>query len=545
MAKFYYNGVLLPEIPGDVLAEYPYYIIVLNGSTYILLMAQKRWFRASSDALQVKRCPNAQFDYNGTDWGTGSFYTSVGNWPQDWLIFASHDIPDGSETAIEIYMQAMTPVPEFPEEPSGSGDYYYGNDLLPEVPSVNGKPYYFIRRNTNYYKYEVMFASSQFYYNSSDSAMYTKDGTNCDRYELPMGADGAWTFVDSTNGFGIEAGRDCIFVNADAYNGASSSDVWMAAMTPVSDDSGYGNFYYGEDLLPKLPVLYGYQNVWIRKNNSTGYYDAVYADMSNPWYYDGIMTPVSTSRTVYWYRMPIAGDTKWSLNQTTTGAFGVDASKTVLWSRYDVPSGSIGAVEIYFAGSEPVPEFPEEPAKTHGYLVLSGSTLYTVTGGALEALQATTLTAQVFKDHGAESVPDGALLVGLADPEVLYWQDSEDGLPTLTATVTGTPYPQTVISNKIDLTHSTIGGIESAAATCTGDVVFAVSFDDKATWKAHNGSAWVTLSDATAGMSKAAFEAITMEQWGELYAGSSGFYVRFTLSDAAQSVEKITMDFAN
>lgn len=179
------------------------------------------------------------------------------------------------------------------------------------------------------------------------------------------------------------------------------------------------------------------------------------------------------------------------------------------------------------------------------YLIRSDSTIYTVTDGVLTALSETELTAQVFKDHGAESVPDGALLVGLADPEVLYWQDSEDDLPTLTATVTGTPYPQTVISNKIDLTHSTIRGIESAAAICTGDVVFAVSFDDKATWKAHNGSAWVTLSDATAGMSKAAFEAITMEQWGELYAGSSGFYVRFTLSDAAQSVEKITMDFAN
>lgn len=27
MAKYYYNGVLLPEIPADVLAEYPYIMI--------------------------------------------------------------------------------------------------------------------------------------------------------------------------------------------------------------------------------------------------------------------------------------------------------------------------------------------------------------------------------------------------------------------------------------------------------------------------------------------------------------------------------------
>ena len=39
MAKFYYNGVLLPEIPSDVLAKYPICLIYLkkDGTNYRLL----------------------------------------------------------------------------------------------------------------------------------------------------------------------------------------------------------------------------------------------------------------------------------------------------------------------------------------------------------------------------------------------------------------------------------------------------------------------------------------------------------------------------
>ena len=179
------------------------------------------------------------------------------------------------------------------------------------------------------------------------------------------------------------------------------------------------------------------------------------------------------------------------------------------------------------------------------YLIQSGATLYTVVDGALSELAEAELTAQTFLDYGVENIPDGALIVGLSNPDVLYWQDSTDDLPLLTATVTGVPFPQTVISEKIDLTDSTIKGIESALATCEGDLIVAVSFDDKATWKAHNGTEWVTLSDDSTGMSKETLEAITFEQWNELYTGATGFYVRIALTDSAQSVEKIVFDFAN
>lgn len=105
-----YNGVRLPIIPDDVLASYPYCIILSTNSTYKLIMAQNRWFK-KSNSLQVIRCPNAEFDYNGIDWGTGSYYTSVGNWPSDSLIWSNYDIPNGSATATEIAFAGTDPVP--------------------------------------------------------------------------------------------------------------------------------------------------------------------------------------------------------------------------------------------------------------------------------------------------------------------------------------------------------------------------------------------------------------------------------------------------
>lgn len=177
------------------------------------------------------------------------------------------------------------------------------------------------------------------------------------------------------------------------------------------------------------------------------------------------------------------------------------------------------------------------------YLVRDGNTLYTVTDGSLVEVSGE-LNSNLFIDNGVDEIPDGTLLMTLSDPEVLFW-GNEDIEPTLTATVTGIPYPQIIISDKIHLTDNSITGIESVLATCEGDLIVAVSFDDKQTWKAWNGEQWATLSDDNTGMSKETLEGITFEQWNELYTGATGFYVRVSLLDTTQTVEKIVFDFSN
>lgn len=456
-------------------------------------------------------------------------------------------------------------------------DFYYGADLLPEIPVVDGKPYCFIRRNNNYYKYEVFYAGSQFYYDNSTTALYTKDGSNCTRYELAMGADGVWTYVDENyNYFGVEAGRDCIFANADVYNGASSTDVWMAGMTPVLDNSGDGNFYYGTELLPKLPVLYGYPNVWIRKNSTTGRYDAIYADADNKWYYDGNMTSVSTSRTIYWYRMFIDGGTEWTFSQTTTSPFGVDVNKPAIWSRYDIPNGSSDATDIYLVGNEPVPEFPPVAEIGTKYLVkdVASNTLYTIVDGALSVVDAE-LTADTFITYGVDNAPSSELLLTLSHFSVLAW--NEEYVPEISASVTATPKAQVVVSDRAYLTYDYIAGIENVTAICEGDLICTVSVDGRQTWKKWNGTEWETVTDAQGqentwddinamtwsnvntmtwnyvkgsgyeasndGMSKEVLEAITIEQWDALIADASGMYLRIVLIDGTQSVEEIKINY--
>lgn len=116
MSKYYYNGVLLPEIPADVLAEYPYCIILLKNSVYKLIMAQRKWYMASSN-LRVVDCGNAEFDSNGSDWGTGAYYQSFGNWPTNALVWSNCDIPNNSETGTSIYFNGSEPIPEGGQEP--------------------------------------------------------------------------------------------------------------------------------------------------------------------------------------------------------------------------------------------------------------------------------------------------------------------------------------------------------------------------------------------------------------------------------------------
>lgn len=179
------------------------------------------------------------------------------------------------------------------------------------------------------------------------------------------------------------------------------------------------------------------------------------------------------------------------------------------------------------------------------YLVRSGSTLYTVTDGYLSALTETTPTAEVFRTHGVDDIPDGSLLVGLSDPEVLYWHDSTDELPKLTMTVTGTPpLPQMFTSEPMDLTHESIAGIDHAEVDAAEDVRFAITFDGGATWKAFDGSAWFEVSETAPGMRPSTMNAITAEQWAEVVVLES-YRLRFWIPGITAYVKSVVIHYIN
>ena len=141
-------------------------------------------------------------------------------------------------------------------------------------------------------------------------------------------------------------------------------------------------------------------------------------------------------------------------------------------------------------------------------------------------------------------IPSGTLLMTLSNPEVLAWIDS-DRVPALSVTVKGIPNPQIVMSKEIDLMHSSIKGINGVTVDCKGDVLFAISFDKKATWMMHNGTEFVEVSDGLTGMTKTEFEAITTDQWQPKYEASSEMYIRCILFDETQSITTVNIDFIN
>ena len=179
------------------------------------------------------------------------------------------------------------------------------------------------------------------------------------------------------------------------------------------------------------------------------------------------------------------------------------------------------------------------------YLIRSTSTLYTVTDGTLTALAETEVTASLFQTYGVDDVPDGTLLLGLTDPEVLYWHDSTDDPPELTLTVTGSPpVPQIVITSTQDMSDPSILGIESATVDASDDVLFAISFDDGVTWKAYDGGKWVTLSAENSGMTKTTMENISLEAWADVVT-SAMYKLRFVLMDTDSYVSAVRVNYIN
>ena len=186
-----------------------------------------------------------------------------------------------------------------------------------------------------------------------------------------------------------------------------------------------------------------------------------------------------------------------------------------------------------------IPKIPKKPK----YLIRNNDIIYTVQNDSLVEVVGD-LNAQLFIDNGVDDIPSGTLLMTLSNPEVLCWTDAET-LPTLTATVKGIPEPQVVVTKEIDLMHSSIKGINGVTVDCKGNVLFAVSFDKKATWMMHNGTEWVAVSDKLAGMTKTEFEAITTDQWQPKYEASSEMYIRCTILDETQSITTLNIDFIN
>lgn len=180
------------------------------------------------------------------------------------------------------------------------------------------------------------------------------------------------------------------------------------------------------------------------------------------------------------------------------------------------------------------------------YLVYDDVTkkYYNIVNNTLNELDIEEVTSDIFKTYGNDIVPLSNLLIILQKPKILYWQDSNDDLPLLKANITAVPLPQTIITTDIDISDSSITGIEKVSGEYAGNPVIAVSFDNGKSWKSYNEQ-WTLLSDSTTGMSMETLAAIPAESWNEQIKGLTSFKMRFTLTAADDVVTNVIIDFMN
>ena len=173
------------------------------------------------------------------------------------------------------------------------------------------------------------------------------------------------------------------------------------------------------------------------------------------------------------------------------------------------------------------------------YLVRDGGTIYTITDGALVEITGT-LSAELFNASGADTIPDGALLIGLTAPEVLCWTNAEE-LPKLTATVQGMPAgSHDIISDNIPLNKGNIFGIDSVEATASDDATYLLSFDGGA-WMSYNNGKW---SASDIGMTTAELVAVPINAWSSMINSAKYMQLKAVL-DGIDTVTKIKFNFNN
>lgn len=429
MSKLYYNGVLLPEIPSDVLAKYPICLIYLkaDGTNYRLLAGTKIWYVSNNIYIESSTYVVYTATLSSDAWVYETQYTDNGNFGLgNGIKWSNFDIPNGSSISTDIYLAGSCAILE--------------SARLISVEKIE-----------------------------AETGTLTGSAVVDDR--------------TSTSGN----------IVVDCIRASTAGTLTLNFIVPKSDYYVIRMYFTHKGTRDFKYVLNG--KTYLQSVVGTSYY------------------------------LIEAVDFQMYLNE---------GSNSVLFK------GGTTTYAPMFDSFE-ILKISTNIAK---YLIRNNDdTIYTVADGSLVEVSGE-LNSNLFIDNGVDDIPDGALLMTLSNPEVLCWTDAET-LPTLTATVKGIPQPQVIVSEEINLMDGSIKGIESVTINCKGEVVFAVSFDKKATWIMHNGTEWVAVLDEVTGMTKTEFEAITTEQWQPKYEASSEMYIRCTILDETQSITTVNIDFIN
>ena len=237
MAKFYYNGVLLPEIPSDVLAKYPICLIQLktDGTNYRLLAGTKIWYVSTGIYIESSTYVVYTTTLSSDAWVYETQYTDNGNFGLgNGIKWSNHTILNGSSTSTTAYFPKCG-VCQYTSKKLG-----YNGVTLPSIPTEHfaTHPFVWIRKNLLSGYYDLYMDTAQWYYGNNDGIYPTASTTNY-WYRIPIATAGActeWEFYEeTTGGYTIDESSVVLWSLQDISNGRNSTTVYFNGTSPVVD----------------------------------------------------------------------------------------------------------------------------------------------------------------------------------------------------------------------------------------------------------------------------------------------------------------------
>lgn len=178
------------------------------------------------------------------------------------------------------------------------------------------------------------------------------------------------------------------------------------------------------------------------------------------------------------------------------------------------------------------------PEQTVKYLIRNEDMLYTIQDGALQALSEATVTADLFREYGVDSV-DTALITDLDYPSILKWTEGEE--ISLNATLEAMPPLPQICYTRNYIFDDSVVGISSCQIVSDSQTKFAFSFDNGLTWKKIMDGEWEEVESESDGMTAQEVNALTESEWGIV---TMQWKVRFALYENS-AVSTIKMNYKN
>lgn len=250
--SYYINRKLRPEIPAEMLALYPYAVLLVStdGSEWLWLSTQKMYVAANDEGVDRLNIPanRAFFGFNSeaNAWVLYEGYTTTGGYTingfASWSVWwSNHDIPNGSPDAEEIYFPASAPQTE---QPADATHYYYNGVKLPKIPEdvLAANPYAFIvpMLSDGVFSettYDLIIGPNVWYLLSNGNMI---NCTTCEyyRYRCEIG-DSAWTLINTYNDYGgWGSGRqyNVVWANQNIlFGSATATDIHVPGTHAVPD----------------------------------------------------------------------------------------------------------------------------------------------------------------------------------------------------------------------------------------------------------------------------------------------------------------------